>query len=784
MKRIRKLTTAFLVIALLVTSLVSVPAFAADDEGPITRIAGDSRYLTAVEVSKEPYEDGADKVVLASGENFPDALAGSVLAADLDAPILLAKKDSIDAKTLAEIARLEATEVVVLGGEKAIDDSVLNVLTAKGYAVRRIAGENRYETAALIAKEVAPEATTVFLATGENYADALAIGPYAAAKGIPILLTTTDALHKDTAKIIKGVSVTNVVILGGEKAVGKAVVREIEEMGGKTITRIAGANREKTALAIAETYADDLSETDLIAVTGDNFADAVVGAYFGATFADDGSGALPIVLVRDTLSDEVDKYIRGYEIDDEGELVLEDGEPEPVATVEHIYIIGGPKAVSEAAEAELEAALLDLPPTVDPESAEFIKGMADGHITFTYKLSWQAEEVVVKFDDVLLDNELDDAIVKVTVTGNDTKLEFQKDYLNTLAVGEHTVAVTIDGHAMPVRKIKVTDPKEAVLNAEIAPEEVDEGTETAVVITLSGHYWDAKANEGEGVLKTDIVLAGAVVKLDNSKLSALLYALDESNSKVTIDKVYVAELEVGVHKVKIELADKRAVEVEFEVKAPEVAAGAYVTFDTAGEGQPVDEATMKADAFVDRGITIVGLDGEDYEVEKVALSFNGVKLTAGREYTIAGKVITLRKAFLERQDIGDYSIVVSYDGKALNALTLTIEEGAVDTTKSTIKIADEVVVQGIYDVAITLVDQAGNPVLHDQVVEVKLTVPENGVAKLSKNSDMTEGALSVYVRLNQGKATVYFQSLTSGTDFKIEVATVDVTFDVLLTAAD
>lgn len=784
MKRIRKLTTAFLVIALLVTSLVSVPAFAADaGEADIVRIAGDSRYLTAVAVSEVAYKAPAeaDTVVLASGENFPDALAGSVLAAKLKAPILLTKKDSIDAKTLAEIARLKATKVVVLGGEKAIDDSVLNVLTAKGYAVRRIAGENRYETAVLIAKELESSSNEVFLATGENYADALAIGPYAAAQGIPILLTTSDALHKDTAKALKGKTVT---ILGGEKAVSNAVVREIEEINGVKPTRIAGANREKTALAIAKKYFSNPTPSELIAVTGDNFADAVVGAYFGATFAGGESGALPIVLVRDTLSDEVDKYIRGFAIDDEGELV-DDPPAAPTASVTKVYIIGGPKAVSEAAEAELEAALLDLPPTVDPESAEFIKGQAEtAGITFTYKHSWTSVEVVVKFDGALLDNELDDAIVTVS-PGASTTLKFTKTYLDTLAVGEHTVAVTIDGHAMPGRKIKVTDPKEAVLNAEVDHDEFNEGADTPVVITLSGHYWDAEAGEN-GELKYTIDLNGAVVKLNNSILNSSLYKLDTATTSpvtVTLNEQCVKELKAGVQKVKIELADRRAVEVEFEVKAPDVAAGASVKF-TAVTTEPYDVATMSAVVFTDLSITIVGtIDG--YTPEKVALSFNGVKLTAGREYKIEEKVITLRKAFLERQDIGDYSIVVSYDGKALNTLTLTIEEGAVDSNKSEIKIAEEVVAQGIYDVAITLVDAAGNPVLHDKVVKVELA--GSGVAKLSKNSDMSEGASSVFVRLNQGKATVYFQASSIGTGFeiKITVNTVTVTtgsFEVKLTA--
>ena len=154
MKRIRKLTTAFLVIALLVTSLVSVPALAEDDDyDKVIRLAGASRYLTAVEVSKEAYEE-AETVIIAAGANFPDALAASALAGKLGAPILLAEKDGFRAGTLEEIERLGAKKAIVLGGEKALGAEVVDALEDAGLKVTRIAGENRYETAALIAKEV------------------------------------------------------------------------------------------------------------------------------------------------------------------------------------------------------------------------------------------------------------------------------------------------------------------------------------------------------------------------------------------------------------------------------------------------------------------------------------------------------------------------------------------------------------------------------------------------------------------------------------------------------
>lgn len=330
MKRIRKLTTAFLVIALLVTSLVSVPALAEDDDyDKVIRLAGASRYLTAVEVSKEAYEEGADTVIIAAGENFPDALAASALAGKLDAPILLAEQDGFRAGTLEEIERLGATKAIVLGGEKALGEEVVDALEDAGLKVTRIAGENRYETAALIAKEVLKlnPGKEVFLVNGDEPWDALAIGPVAAAEGIPVLLTKAGALRAETKAFLVDNGVKTVTILGGEKAISAAVRDEIYGMG-IAVKRFGGANREETAIKIAEEYFPN-AQTVVVA-SREKFADALVGGYFG------GLQEAPIMLVYEkSIRENVDEYILGMGVD-------------------LIYILGGEAVVSKAVADELD----------------------------------------------------------------------------------------------------------------------------------------------------------------------------------------------------------------------------------------------------------------------------------------------------------------------------------------------------------------------------------------------------------------------------------------------
>ena len=247
-------------------------------------VAGANRYATAIETSKRSHPDGSDAVVIATGENWPDALGGSGLAGVLDAPVLLTKRGTLLAEVAAEITRLGATEVYVLGGEEALSSDVEDGLAAMLGAddVHRIGGATRYETAELIAEEVVSLQTeydgTVFVATGENFADALAASPLAAANGWPVYLAPQPVISADTIAAMQTVGVTDVIVLGGEAAMPADTSITLLSVGFNAV-RIDGADRYETASKVAAYGVDSagLRWNGVALAKGDGFADALCG---------------------------------------------------------------------------------------------------------------------------------------------------------------------------------------------------------------------------------------------------------------------------------------------------------------------------------------------------------------------------------------------------------------------------------------------------------------------------------------------------------------------------
>jgi spore germination protein YaaH len=94
------------------------------DHLPLTRLAGSDRYATAAAVSAATYAPGVPVVYLATGANFPDALAGAAAAGYQRGALLLVARDSLPAATKAELARLKPARIVVLGSTAAISSAV------------------------------------------------------------------------------------------------------------------------------------------------------------------------------------------------------------------------------------------------------------------------------------------------------------------------------------------------------------------------------------------------------------------------------------------------------------------------------------------------------------------------------------------------------------------------------------------------------------------------------------------------------------------------------------
>lgn len=249
-------------------------------------VAGATRYETAVEASKLAFEGGSDHVVIASGDNWPDAVTASALAGRLHAPLLLTRKDALPQVVADEIWRLGAADAVVIGGDAAVSETVveaLKPLVGTG-VVSRLAGATRYETADAVAREVIALAGDTydgraFVATGRAFADALAASPLANASGAPVFLTPPEGRAGLRDEMLNG-GVTDVIILGGLSAVGADVEAEmVAAFNAENVTRLAGADRYATAALVAgygvSTFG--LGWDGVGIATGTNFPDALAG---------------------------------------------------------------------------------------------------------------------------------------------------------------------------------------------------------------------------------------------------------------------------------------------------------------------------------------------------------------------------------------------------------------------------------------------------------------------------------------------------------------------------
>jgi len=259
------------------------------------RVDGATRFLTAVAASEEAYPDGLayddsegfKTVIVATGRNWPDALGGAALAGVLDAPILLTEPGILPGDVALEIDRLKATRVIVLGGEAAVSSSVADQLLARPAVVQvdRLGGGNRYETAHMIAERVVELAGpawdyTAFIATGENFPDALAASPIAAANGWPLYLVPQAGLLPTTKTAMLDDGVVTVNILGGTAVVTPGTEAELNTtFGDANVDRIDGENRYETAVEVAwwGQSAANMNWTYLALATGRDFPDALTG---------------------------------------------------------------------------------------------------------------------------------------------------------------------------------------------------------------------------------------------------------------------------------------------------------------------------------------------------------------------------------------------------------------------------------------------------------------------------------------------------------------------------
>lgn len=267
------------------------------------RLAGANRYETSALISKNRFPKST-AVVIATGENFPDALAASTLAGALQCPLLLTRKYSVPAEVMAELDRLDALTAYIIGSTASVAASVQTQLDANGIFSVRIGGANRYATAAALVGWIVdirnndnkPNRHQAFFVRGDNFADALAVSPIAYALGIPILLVRTDGVPAETRNTILNLDIRGGYVIGSTAAISASTKTALDALLPDDTVRWGGANRYETSVLCAkEAVQRGWLDLDTIGVaTGLNFPDALGGGsacgYYGS----------PIVLTAPT----------------------------------------------------------------------------------------------------------------------------------------------------------------------------------------------------------------------------------------------------------------------------------------------------------------------------------------------------------------------------------------------------------------------------------------------------------------------------------------------------
>jgi len=261
------------------------------------RLAGINRYATAVAISQKGWST-SDTVILASGEDYADALTSGPLAKKYNAPILLTSKTSISAETIAEMDRLQAKNIIIIGREGAISLGVATQLTKAGFSsITRIGGVNRYETSTMVAAKL-DKPSAVVIVSGQDFPDALSVSSIASKLGYSIILSEKSGLSDNAKKYIATNGIKKAYIVGGQAALYPAIEKQVTGP-----VRLAGVNRYETNLAVLKAFVGEFNYDNVFVATGNNFADALAGGALAS------KSSSPMILVGSSMNANIADYL-------------------------------------------------------------------------------------------------------------------------------------------------------------------------------------------------------------------------------------------------------------------------------------------------------------------------------------------------------------------------------------------------------------------------------------------------------------------------------------------
>ncbi|RXI47707.1 cell wall-binding repeat-containing protein [Clostridium tetani] len=451
-KKGKKFLSVCITTMLSLTTAITTTKTSAAELAKITRICGVDRYQTAVKISQNGWKSGSDYAILASGEDYADALCATSLAKAKDAPIFLTKKNSLNEETLKELKRLGVKKLYIIGGYGSISEEIENKVKSVVKNTERLQGKDRYETSVKIAEKLG-ESNKVILTSGEGYADALSIAPVAAIKGIPVVLTKVRELPTSTKEYIKSIGATTTYVIGGTEAISDTVKNLVPSP-----ERIYGQDRFETNSEIIKAFAIEFDfENAYVALgvgsTGKEFADGLSASALSA------KNRAPVILTGQTLNS-----------------VTRDLAREKLYPTTNLTVLGGVKNISDTAVGEMKVT-----GEIIKTEKELEDKNIDGNLAITVKNAELRDSKIkgnlyIENDNILLSNVKVDGTIYINPGSENTcKLE------NVMA----NKIIVLSGREEGINLISTKAEKLDILNRDNARVILEQDTDISETKSLS-----------------------------------------------------------------------------------------------------------------------------------------------------------------------------------------------------------------------------------------------------------------------------------------------------------
>ncbi|MBS5788567.1 MAG: family 10 glycosylhydrolase [Clostridioides difficile] len=268
----------------------------------VEKLEGDTRYETAVEISKKGWANGSDTVVLVNGYSIVDGITSTPLATTNEAPTLLVEKDRVATSTTNELKRLNPKHVILIGGENSIGSKVEGVIKNLGsdITIDRVGGSDRYETSLLISEKVAEknDVNKVYVTSGIGEADSLSIASKAGAEKQPIVLASKDDISRGIYDWIKEKEVKDAYFIGGTASLSDKVISKVDSIVSSDVSknRIAGSDRQETNAKVIEKFYPEQTYSSVYVSKSDQLVDALTAGPLAAKTNS------PVVLLGNSVS--------------------------------------------------------------------------------------------------------------------------------------------------------------------------------------------------------------------------------------------------------------------------------------------------------------------------------------------------------------------------------------------------------------------------------------------------------------------------------------------------